>query len=84
MAWLTPICRPTARTCLIHNDYRFDNVVLDPTTGRRSIGVLDWEMATLGDPLMDLGNTLAYWVQADDDGAVQTDAPPADARCPGC
>jgi aminoglycoside phosphotransferase (APT) family kinase protein len=51
---------------LIHNDYRFDNVVLDPDDPMRVIGVLDWEMATIGDPLMDLGSTLAYWVQADD------------------
>jgi len=51
---------------VIHNDYRFDNVVLDPAT-LTVRGVLDWEMATLGDPLMDLGNTLAYWCQADDD-----------------
>jgi aminoglycoside phosphotransferase (APT) family kinase protein len=54
--------------CLIHNDFRFDNVVLDPADPLKVIGVLDWEMATLGDPLMDLGNSLAYWVQADDDG----------------
>jgi aminoglycoside phosphotransferase (APT) family kinase protein len=54
-------------TCLIHNDFRFDNVVLDPDNPLQVIGVLDWEMATLGDPLMDLGNTLAYWVQADDE-----------------
>ncbi|WP_442783797.1 phosphotransferase family protein [Collimonas fungivorans] len=54
-------------TCLIHNDFRFDNVVLDPENPLHVIGVLDWEMATLGDPLMDLGNTLAYWVQADDE-----------------
>ncbi len=54
-------------TCVIHNDYRFDNVVLDPDNPFKVIGVLDWEMATLGDPLMDLGNSLAYWVQADDD-----------------
>ena len=53
--------------CLIHNDYRFDNVVLDRDDLTRVIGVLDWEMATIGDPLMDLGNSLAYWVQADDD-----------------
>ncbi len=53
--------------CLIHNDFRFDNVVLDPSEPTKVIGVLDWEMATLGDPLMDLGSTLAYWVQADDD-----------------
>ncbi len=52
---------------LIHNDFRFDNVVLDPAQPTKVIGVLDWEMATLGDPLMDLGSTLAYWVQADDD-----------------
>lgn len=54
---------------VIHNDFRFDNVVLDPAAPSRVIGVLDWEMATLGDPLMDLGNSLAYWVQADDDPA---------------
>ncbi|MGB7192601.1 MAG: phosphotransferase family protein [Collimonas pratensis] len=54
-------------TCLIHNDFRFDNVVLDADDPLKVIGVLDWEMATLGDPLMDLGNTLAYWVQADDE-----------------
>jgi aminoglycoside phosphotransferase (APT) family kinase protein len=55
---------------LIHNDYRFDNVVFDPET-LEVIGVLDWEMATVGDPLMDLGNSLAYWVQADDDSLFQ-------------
>lgn len=54
----------------IHNDYRFDNVVLDPDT-LEVIGVLDWELATLGDPLMDLGSSLAYWIQADDDPVFQ-------------
>jgi aminoglycoside phosphotransferase (APT) family kinase protein len=53
--------------CVIHNDYRFDNVMLDPGARLNIIGVLDWEMTTLGDPLMDLGGSLAYWVQADDD-----------------
>lgn len=57
--------------CVIHNDYRFDNVVLDPDDPQKVIGVLDWEMATLGDPLMDLGATLAYWVEAKDDQAYQ-------------
>lgn len=52
---------------LIHNDFRFDNVVLDLNDPLKVIGVLDWEMATLGDPMMDLGSSLAYWVQADDD-----------------
>ena len=58
--------------CVIHNDYRFDNVVLDPGHPLEIIGVLDWEMATLGDPLMDLGGSLAYWVQADDDAVFQS------------
>ncbi len=53
--------------CLIHNDWRFDNLVLDPGDDLRVTGVLDWEMATVGDPLMDLGGALAYWIQADDD-----------------
>ncbi|MGZ4448189.1 MAG: phosphotransferase family protein [Nocardioides sp.] len=52
---------------LIHNDYRLDNMVLAPDDRLRIIGVLDWEMATVGDPLMDLGGMLSYWVQADDD-----------------
>ncbi len=54
---------------LIHNDYRFDNVVLDAHDPLRVIGVLDWEMATLGDPLMDLGGLIAYWVEAGDDAS---------------
>jgi aminoglycoside phosphotransferase (APT) family kinase protein len=64
--WLQANTPPDSATCVIHNDWRFDNVVLDAERPTEVIGVLDWEMATLGDPLMDLGNTLAYWVQADD------------------
>jgi aminoglycoside phosphotransferase (APT) family kinase protein len=52
---------------MIHNDYRFDNLVLADDDPTRVVGVLDWEMATVGDPLMDLGGALAYWVEADDD-----------------
>ena len=54
------------KSCIIHNDYKFDNIVLSPEDPLKIIGVLDWEMATIGDPLMDLGSSLAYWVQADD------------------
>ena len=72
MAWLQQnMPAQDSATCVIHNDYRFDNVVLDPDNPLKVIGVLDWEMATLGDPLMDLGNSLAYWVQADDDPMFQ-------------
>jgi len=56
---------------VIHNDYRFDNVVLDPADPLRIIGILDWEMATVGDPLMDLGGGLAYWVDRDDPPEMQ-------------
>jgi aminoglycoside phosphotransferase (APT) family kinase protein len=67
MRWLAEKMPKTeVSICVVHNDFRLDNVVLDPNDPMRVIGVLDWEMATLGDPLMDLGNSLAYWVQADD------------------
>ena len=65
-AWLEEHTPDDAGACVIHNDWRFDNVVLDPREPTRVVGVLDWEMATVGDPLMDLGAALAYWVQADD------------------
>jgi aminoglycoside phosphotransferase (APT) family kinase protein len=56
---------------LIHNDFKLDNVVLDPDEPLKIIGVLDWEMATLGDPIMDLACTLGYWVQRDDPELAQ-------------
>lgn len=71
MAWLDAHQPAQVANCLIHNDYRFDNLVLDPEDPLKIIGVLDWEMATLGDPLMDLGNSLAYWIEADDEPAFQ-------------
>jgi aminoglycoside phosphotransferase (APT) family kinase protein len=67
MAWLDHNQPADVASCVIHNDFRFDNLVLAPDDPTRIVGVLDWEMATLGDPLMDLGGSLAYWVQADDD-----------------
>ncbi|MFV2072145.1 MAG: phosphotransferase family protein [Thermoanaerobaculales bacterium] len=66
MEWLHLKMPPETRACLIHGDFRFDNVVLDPRDPLRVIGVLDWEMATIGDPLMDLGKSLAYWIQKND------------------
>ena len=56
---------------MIHNDFRFDNMVLDGDDPMRVVGVLDWEMATVGDPLMDLGGTLSYWVEPGDDEFFQ-------------
>jgi aminoglycoside phosphotransferase (APT) family kinase protein len=54
------------RPGLIHNDYKYDNLVLDPDDLGHVIAVLDWEMATIGDPLMDFGTSLAYWVETND------------------
>ena len=70
-AWLVDNVPATpARTALLHNDYKLDNVVFDRDDPRRLIGVLDWEMATLGDPRMDLGCSLAYWIQSGDPPAL--------------
>lgn len=87
MAWLEANRPDDAGACLIHGDYRLDNLVLAPDDPTRIVGVLDWELATVGDPLMDLGASLAYWVQADDGRAFRmlrrqpTDAPGMLTRC---
>jgi aminoglycoside phosphotransferase (APT) family kinase protein len=65
-SWLLAHKPAEAGGCLIHNDYKYDNLILDPEDPAQIKAVLDWEMATIGDPLMDLGSTLAYWVDADD------------------
>ena len=67
MMWLAEKMMPdTENPTIVHNDYKFDNVVLDPKDPMNIVGVLDWEMATYGDPLLDLGNSLAYWIEKDD------------------
>ncbi|MEM0997676.1 MAG: phosphotransferase family protein [Bacteroidota bacterium] len=71
MGWLENNMPAEERLCVIHNDFRLDNVVLDPTDPARIIGVLDWELAAIGDPLMDLGNSLAYWVEEGDDWFIK-------------
>ncbi|MCW2607109.1 MAG: putative aminoglycoside phosphotransferase [Frankiales bacterium] len=71
MAWLDAHQPADVGAVLVHGDWRFDNLVLDPDDLSRVRAVLDWEMATVGDPLMDLGASLAYWVQADDDELFQ-------------
>ncbi len=109
MAWLAERQPPDVAMTVVHNDYRFDNLVLAPANPQpmvrtddpqptvcaddpqpmvrpgcrqRIVAILDWEMATVGDPLMDLGGALAYWAQADDDFIMRgplrrqpTDAP---------
>ncbi|GIH98319.1 phosphotransferase family protein [Planobispora takensis] len=67
MAWLEEHRPDDVATRLIHNDWKLDNLVLDLDGTPRVVGVLDWEMATVGDPLMELGSAMAYWITADDD-----------------
>jgi aminoglycoside phosphotransferase (APT) family kinase protein len=69
--WMRQNLPSSSDGTLIHNDYKFDNLVLDPADLTNIIGVLDWEMCTIGDPLSDLGTALAYWVDADDPDDLQ-------------
>lgn len=65
-AWLAAHLPPESGVALIHNDFKYDNLVLDPQDWTRVIAVLDWEMATIGDPLMDLGTSIGYWINPSD------------------
>ena len=65
--WLAENMPGESAASAVHNDYKYDNLMLDPDDLTRIVAVLDWEMCTLGDPLMDLGSTLAYWVEEGDD-----------------
>jgi aminoglycoside phosphotransferase (APT) family kinase protein len=70
-AWMAEQIPSTSEAALIHNDYKYDNLVLDPGDLTKIVGVLDWEMCTIGDPLSDLGTALAYWVDAQDPEDLQ-------------
>jgi len=63
--WLNKDIPKESGASIVHNDYKFDNVMLDPNDLTQITAVLDWEMVTVGDPLMDLGTTLGYWMSAD-------------------
>src|SRR5207237_8293267 len=69
--WLIEQMPPMREATLIHNDYKYDNMILDETDITKIIGVPHWEMSTIGDPLSDLGTALAYWVDAADSSDLQ-------------
>ena len=71
--WLSERIPPEQRAAFLHNDFKYDNLVLDPLADpARVVGVLDWEMSTAGDPLMDLGTALGYWVEEGDPEPLKT------------
>ena len=69
--WLDANQPSESGACLIHNDFKYDNLILDPKQPGRIVAVLDWEMATLGDPLLDVGTSLGYWIEAGDHAAFK-------------
>lgn len=73
--WLAEHLPPESGATLIHNDYKYDNLVLEPQDPAHLRAVLDWEMATVGDPLMDLGTTLGYWAEENDPEERRSAAP---------
>ena len=70
-AWMQERIPSTHDVSLIHNDYKYDNIVLDSADPTKIVGVLDWEMCTIGDSLADLGTTLAYWIDTTDPEEMQ-------------
>lgn len=64
--WLANNQPSESKYSVVHNDFKYDNLILDPNDLSHVRAVLDWEMATLGDPLMDLGTSLGYWVEEGD------------------
>ena len=72
MEWLDKNQPPDSKfSGIIHNDYKFDNLVLNPENPVEITGLLDWEMSTIGDPLMDFGCSMAYWIDQDDPDEAQ-------------
>lgn len=71
IAWLQENQPSDRGSGLIHNDFRLDNIVFDPDDPTKPVALLDWEMATIGDPLMDLGSTMSYWIEAGDSRFLQ-------------
>jgi aminoglycoside phosphotransferase (APT) family kinase protein len=69
--WLKANQPQTSQFSLVHNDYKLDNVMLDPTDPGKLIAIFDWDMCTLGDPLNDLGALLTYWMEPSDPPYMQ-------------
>jgi len=73
--WLAEHVPQSPAPTLIHNDFKLNNMILDSSDLTRPVAVLDWEMATVGDPLFDLAVSLTYWVTSEDPEELQTVLP---------
>ncbi len=69
--WLSNNLPSSPKPCLIHNDFKFDNLMFEITKKIKINAVLDWEMSTIGDPLMDLGTSLGYWIHESDPDIIK-------------
>ncbi len=69
--WIKANMPLSGSAAFLHNDYKYDNVILNPNNLSEILGVLDWEMSTVGDPLMDLGASLAYWSEPGDSAEIK-------------
>ncbi len=75
-AWLRERLPPSSAVGIVHNDYKLDNMLLDGHDPSRITALLDWDMCTIGDPLMDLGYLLALWAEPADPPAARAGAMP--------
>lgn len=75
-SWLRERMPSSPAATIVHNDYKLDNMLLDPNDPARITAVLDWDMCTLGDPLMDLGYMLTLWPEPGDPPAWRAWAMP--------
>ena len=73
--WLAANVPESPEPTVIHNDYKLNNLVLDPDDLTEVRAVLDWEMATVGDPLFDLAVSLSYWVEPGDSDELKAVMP---------
>ncbi|MBP5072415.1 phosphotransferase family protein [Pseudomonas chlororaphis] len=73
--WLTDNLPDQVASAFVHNDFKLDNILVDPGDPARVVGVVDWELATIGHPLADLGIALAYWIERGDSSLLRLDAP---------
>ena len=83
MQWLQKQSVPRSDCTLLHNDFKLNNIILDPKSPTTPIALLDWDMCTRGDPLFDFATLLSYWIEPDDPPALNTVGQMPTAATPG-